>query len=211
MSQIELILERFFSRNPDIKESRDKGLINRRALARYIAEKEHIPMKNFDALVMALRRYPSESSKAINYAGLFRSMRTTARDSIAIVCLRNSEKVLDKIQHLFRSIEIGPNDTFKVVNSSLTIKLFSDMSKLKQIKEYFDKDEILEIYDNVGEINIILPKKVISTYGVLSYITSQLSIHKINILELLTSTPELLIYIENKNLLKTYEVIKYTK
>ena len=208
MSQIELTLEKFFSRNPDIKESRSKGLINRRALARYIAEKEHISMKNFDALVMALRRYPSGQKTSMDYAGLFRSMRTTARDSIAVVCLRNSEKVLEKIPRLFRSIEIGPNDTFKVVNSALTIKLFSDMSKLKQIKEYFDRDEILEIYDNIGEINIILPKDVIDAYGVLSYITSQLSIHKINILELLTSTPELLIYVENKNLLKAYEVIK---
>ena len=90
----------------------------------------------------------------------------------------------------------------------MTIKLFSDSSKLKQIKEHFDKDEILEIYDNVGEINIILSKDVINAYGVLSYITSQLSMHKINILELLTSTPELLLYVENKNLLKTYEVIK---
>ncbi|MCK5289639.1 MAG: hypothetical protein KAJ56_01730 [Candidatus Aenigmarchaeota archaeon] len=208
MSQIELTLEKFFSRNPDIRESRDKGLINRRALARYIADLENIPMKNFDALVMALRRYSSEQKTQMNYAGLFRSMRTSAKDSITVVCLRNSEKVLEKIPHLFRAINVGPNDTFKIVNSALTIKLFSDSSKLKQIKEHFDKDEILEIYDNVGEINIILSKDVINAYGVLSYITSQLSIHKINILELLTSTPELLLYVENKNLLKAYEVIK---
>ena len=82
------------------------------------------------------------------------------------------------------------------------------MSRLNQIKESFETEDILKIYDDVGEINLILPENVIGAYGVLSYITSQLSINKISILELLTSTPELLIYVENKNLLKVYEVIK---
>ena len=57
MSQIELTLEKFFSKNPDIREARSKGLINRRALARYIADKENIPSKNFDALAILVRTY----------------------------------------------------------------------------------------------------------------------------------------------------------
>lgn len=201
-------LEHFFSKNPDVKGARNKGLINRRALARYIAAEEKIPANKTDAILMALRRYPDEPAKTKDLGGLISRMRTSVKDNIAVISLKNSDAVIEKIARAIKSLNHSPNETFKIVQGALSIKIFSDNSRLKQIKEHFEAREILEIRDNIGEINITLPQEVVKTHGLLSYVTSQLEISKINILELLTSTPELLIYVDNRDLLRTYEAIK---
>lgn len=206
MSQIEMILERFFSRNPDLREARNKGLVNRRALARYIANQEKLGSDNFDALIMALRRYPSVPSVGKDVRGLFRQMKTGVKDSVAILCLKNSERVLERIPEIVKSL--GPNETFKLVEGTLSIKLFMDRSKIEGAKGHFDQRDILDAYRNVGEISIILTGESTKTPGIVSYVTSRLAIDRINILELLTSTPEMLIYVDNADLLKAYEVIK---
>ncbi|VVB59575.1 Uncharacterised protein [uncultured archaeon] len=208
MSQIELMLERFFSKNPDVREARNKGLINRRALARYIAEHEKIPVKQSEALIMALRRYPQESSKSKDIAALVKNMRTSAKDDIAIISLKNSDAVLEKLAHAVKSINHTTSETFKIVQSALSIKIFADKVRLKQIKELFDAKEIIEVRDNIAEIDVIFPHEAIDTRGIVSYVSAELAMNKINVVELLTSTPELLIYVDNSDLLRTYEVVK---
>ncbi len=208
MSQIELTLERFFSKNPDVREARNKGLINRRALARYIAEHEKLPIRQSEALIMALRRHPQESPKSKDFAALVKNMRTSAKDNIAIICLKNSEAVLEKLAHAVKSINHTPGETFKIVQSSLSIKIFLDKSRAKQIKELFDAKEVIEARDNIAEIDVIFPHDAIETRGIVSYVSAKLSMNRINVVELLTSTPELLIYVDNADLLATYEVVK---
>lgn len=208
MSQIEMAIERFFAKNPDVREARNKGLVNRRSLARYIAAEEKIPVNKLDAVIMALRRYPVEKDKQKDFKKFFKGMRTSAKDNICVINLKNSDAVIEKIARLVKSMNHGPNETFKIVQGALSIKLFLDNSRLKQAKEYFQPGEIIDVYENTGEINITMPHEAIKTYGLISYITSRLAISKINILEILTSTPELLIYVHHSDILRAYEAIK---
>ncbi|MCK5233596.1 MAG: hypothetical protein KAJ91_02150 [Candidatus Aenigmarchaeota archaeon] len=208
MSQIEMTIERFFAKNPDVREARNKGLVNRRSLARYIAAEEKIPANKLGAIVMALRRHPMEKEKTKDFKKFFKSMRTSAKDNICVISLKNSDAVIEKIARLVKSMNHGPNETFKIVQGALSIKLFLDNSRLKQAKEYFQAGELIEVHDNTGEINLTMPHEVMNTYGFISCITSQLTISKINILEILTSTPELLIYVHHSELLRAYEAIK---
>ena len=203
-----MIIERFFSKNPDVREVRNKSLINRRSLARHIAAEEKIPANKIDAVIMALRRHPLEKEKTKDFKKLFKSMRTNVKDSICIISLKNTDSVIEKTALLVKSMNHSSNETFKIVQATRSIKLFLDNSRLKNTKEYFQPSEIIEVYENIGEINITLPHEVIKTYGMISYITSQLTLSKINILEILTSTPELLIYVHHSDLLKAYESIK---
>lgn len=206
MSQIELLLERFFSRNPDLREAKNKGMVNRRALARYIAHQEKLGTDNLDALIMALRRYPSGPAAGKDVGRLFNQMKTGVKDGIAILSFRNSGRVMEKMPEIMKLV--GPNEAFRLVEGTLSIKLFVEKSRLEQINSHFEPKDVLETYDNIGEISVILTGEAIKTPGIVSYVTSRLAISRINILELLTSTPELLIYVDNADLLRAYEVVK---
>ena len=52
------------------------------------------------------------------------------------------------------------------------------------------------------------PEVSIKTKGIIAYVTSELNISNINIIELLTSTPELIFYTEQKDLLNAYETLQ---
>ena len=54
----------------------------------------------------------------------------------------------------------------------------------------------------------MFPEEAIKEKGVLSTITKELTINDIVITELLTTTPELIIYLKEEYVLKAYEIIK---
>lgn len=203
---INILLQNFFSKNPDIKEARNKGLVNRRALAKYIIKNENLSYNEFEALVTALRRF--ETNKPEDFLNLVKDVKISTKDNIAIVYLEKSEESLKNISKILTIINFNKNETLKIVQGSLSLKLFIDDFNLKKVESIFNSKDIIKIYMNISEINLIFPEKATKTKGQIAYITSQLAINDVNIIELLTGKPELIIYVEENDLLKAYETIK---
>ena len=209
MTQIDvrLLIQSFLNKNPDIRESRNKGLINRRSLARYIIEKERLNNNMFEALVTALRRF---ELKIVSKGTLdiIKDIKISTKDKISIVYLEKSEEVLKNISKVVNLINFNKNETLKIVQGSLSIKLFIDEFNVKKIKDIFNNKDIITIYNNISELNLIFPDKAIKTRGIIAYLTSELSINNVNIIEFLTGKPELIIYVNELDLLKAYETIR---
>lgn len=207
ITNLTLLLQNFFNKNPDIREARNKDLVNRRALAKYIIEKERLDKNRFEALVTALRRFEiAPESKAV--LDTFKEVKISTKDNIAIVYLEKSDEVLKNISKVINLINFNKNETLKIVQGSLSLKLFIDEFNINKIENIFSSKDIITIYHNISEINIIFPDKAVKTKGIVSYLTSQLTINNINIIELLTGKPELIIYVDDADILKAYETIK---
>lgn len=207
---INLLLQNFFSKNPDIREARNKGLINRRALAKYIIEHEKLDINRLEALLTALRRFevnPPDKSTL----DFINEINISTRDKIAIVYLEKSETVSKNISKVIHIINFNKNETLKIVQGSLSIKLFVDEFNVNKVKDIFPSEDIIKIYNNISELTIIFPEKAVKTKGIVAYLTSELAINNINIIELLTGKPELIIYLNEPDLLKAYETIKCLK
>lgn len=204
---LSLLLENFFTKNPDIREARNKGLVNRRALAKYIIEKEHLDVNRYEALVTALRRFEVESVTEESLR-IIKDINISTKSKIAIVYLEKSEDVLRNVLKITKTINFNKNETLKFVQGSLSFKIFIDDSKIKDLKELFSKNDILKVQHNIAELNLIFPSKAPQVRGIIAYLTSELSINKINITEMITGDPELIIYVKEEDLLKTYETIK---
>ena len=209
-NNINLLLQNFFSKYPDIKKSRASGIVNRRALANYIIRKEKLDNSKFEALVTALRRFETkkEDEQSLEF---IKDINISTKDGISIIYLEKSQEVLDSITKVISLINTNKNETLKFVQGSLSLKLFIDSFNLKKVENIFPKKDVISIYNDISELSIIISEKATRTKGVLSYLTSQLFINNINIFELLTGKPELIIYVEGKDLLKAYETIKSLK
>jgi hypothetical protein len=48
-----------------------------------------------------------------------------------------------------------------------------------------------------------------TTYGILAVIANELAINGINIMEVMSCFPEMLIFVEEKNILKAYQVLHH--
>ena len=72
----------------------------------------------------------------------------------------------------------------------------------------FEEFELKHKFNKISEISIMFPDESIKSKGILSVIARELSINDIVITELLTASPELLIYLREEHVLKAYEIIK---
>jgi len=207
---INILLQNFLNKNPDIRESRNKGLVNRRALAKYIIENEKLDKNKFEALVTALRRFELKPT-SVEYLDVVKEIKISTKDKISIVYLEKSEEVLKNILKIINLINFSKNETLKIVLGSLSIKLFIDEFNLKKIENIYSDKDIITTYKNISELNLIFPDKASKVKGVIAYITSELAINNINIVEIITGKPELIVYIKESELLKAYETINRLK
>tara|TARA_Y100000310_G_scaffold343217_1_gene449843 strand:+ start:3924 stop:4559 length:636 start_codon:yes stop_codon:yes gene_type:complete len=207
MTQIDQIIGHFFNKNPDIKGARNKGLINRRALARYIIKTEDLNINKTEAIVSTLRRFEKEKDDSKELLNLFKQVKISTKDKISILSLEKSIQSIQKLKNILSNINYTKNESLKIIDGSSTIKLFVDESNLKGIKEMFTQKEIQKIYSKIAEITMTFPDTSIKTKGIVSYITTELNLNNINLIEILTATPELILYLDDKDLLKAYDTI----
>src|SRR3989338_1097663 len=125
MTQISLILQEFFSKNPDVREARNKGLVNRRALAGYIAKKENLSLNKVEAIVTALRRFEIKKAEPDGIENIIGEISITTKDRIAIISLEKSDSVLKKTEKVMSNTSYAKNETLKIVEGASTIKLFT--------------------------------------------------------------------------------------
>jgi aspartokinase len=205
---MEMLLRDFFHRNPGVKAASIKGLVNRRALARYILKAEGLKATELDALIAALRRFKQEKQvEETDFSKLLGEITIATKENIVIITLRKSVSVFEKLAKVISCVDFSKSELLKISQGAASIKLFIDEPNLKKVKEMFNDRELLDVTKNVSEIGIIFPHDAIHTKGVIAYLSSALSVEGINIIETMTCTPEMSIYVDEKQMLKAYETL----
>ncbi|MBI2108512.1 hypothetical protein HYT54_05275 [Candidatus Woesearchaeota archaeon] len=158
MTQINALLQDFLNRNPDIRGARNKGLVNRRALAGYIARKEGASANKIEAIVTALRRVGIEKEEPADLTRLFRGITITTKDKIAVVSLEKSDSTLQKTQKVLSKVSYAKNETLKLVEGSSAIKLYIDEFNLGKIRDIFAANEIRKIQKDIARNKHVFPR-----------------------------------------------------
>jgi hypothetical protein len=226
MAQIEQIIENYLNKNAHIRFAYSDGLVNRRALARKIIEEHKTLSKSqFDAVIASLRRLNLEKNKSCSFylmnqrsstnsTDLVNSNKTLSdftisiRDSIVIANLSRSSQTLRQIQQIFSHIPYDKNQIFKFVAGSDSAKLFLDFQNYDLVEWYIPRNEILYMKKDISEISLSYSDKIASQKGIISYISSSLFTNDIVIDEILTCSPQLLLYVNQTDSPKVYELLR---
>jgi hypothetical protein len=204
MSQIEQNFSRFLSKRPEIEKCYAQGLINRRALARHLIKQGAAKHSDLDALIAMLRRYDFKKNLG-NDLGIFKDIRISIKDSIAICVYEKTEQNVTSISRLSEKTALTKGETLKVVVGSLNLKVFLDEKNLRNISR---PDEVIR---GISELSIVFGNEATEKKGILSYLTRELSNNDIVISEFLTASPELLIYLKEEYVIKAHEILKDLK
>jgi predicted regulator of amino acid metabolism with ACT domain len=195
----------FLENEPTIKRNLHRKIINQRALAKYIINKTQLNIQ-IDSVISAIRRF--ELSKRFNdyfytIAELLHCSEVDTRTNLTLITIKNTnlKKIIKDIQEFdnFEKIRVLKGDTIS--------KIIIDKNKLDSFKSNCSNKDIININDNIGEIKLILTEKAKDKKGVLAKIASELASYNINIYEIMSCLPELLFYIEEKNLPKAQDII----
>ncbi|MGD1100301.1 MAG: hypothetical protein ABR888_08190 [Thermoplasmata archaeon] len=207
MSQIELGIRDFLVRHPEIEKCHQEGLVNRRALARYLIANGVGTPAELDAVVASLRRYDFGDAEGKG-PELFPAIRVTLKDRIMIVDFEKEKALLQDLQRVIGQFEYDRGDTLKFVVGTTSIKLFVDQAKEPTVRSLLSRYKVRSRLDRLSEISMMFPDAATETRGVLAVLTREFALNDVVLTELLTASPELLIYVRDEHVAKAYEIVR---
>ena len=193
-----------------IKSDLARGLINIRALSRFIQRRirdESGKEMSLDAVISAVRRYPIEDGRKNhqNIGGLLQKI--TMRNKIIDVAMRNDPEIPLTLGKIASQIDYGRGETFRVVAGVESIRVIIDEKNADKLS-IIPKEKIITVVTNLVEIIVSLQKVAERTPGIVSTVTSELAIDGINMIEFMSCVPELIMVVEDKDALKSYELLE---
>ena len=196
-------------KRPCIKKNMKLGLINTRALARYLIKEEYIE-SNLDAVISAIRRYDFNTNDTIfsNCEQILRkTINLSTRSGLVEIALKKDIDIQRAIPNLYRHIKYEYGDVLRILQANETIRILIDMKNLEKISSLFEEEKILDIQKNLAEINMHIHPEMEKTPGILSLITTELAINNINIIDTMTCSPEIIWFVKESDLLKAYQTL----
>ncbi len=205
------------SRKPFLEEALASGLINLSSLARDIYPEVSQRMEKevkHGAIVMALKRLKPDVNYQINerikqVVDLMGDI--TVRSNLADYTYRNSDTLTKNQTHLLEIIS-KRKEIFYTFSQGIyeTTIILSDIIA-DDITEIF-KDEYLTFkIANLSSITIKLPEENTSVFGVYYHILKKLAYEGINILEIISTTHEFTVIVNDRDVDAAFSVLKRLK
>lgn len=202
MKNINKQIWRILSSDLTILKDLSRGIINIRALAKYVLKTYKIKA-SLDAVISAVRRYDIkrfEKHEEIT-KDIFKGALVATRSNLTCITVSNIAR--DKLPLILKQLSKTAR-TFNAIEGTNEFKLIIDNQYVNGIKKRLNKD-IKYIEPDLGEVRIILKKKAIKTIGILTKVSSEISLREINIEDIIVCSPEIIILVKQKDLLKAHE------
>lgn len=217
MKTVASVVEQYLKTKPFLLSSLSEGIINLTSLSRLIMPEIELHLGKDvkqGAVVMALKRVSEELDFKISHK-VSRVMQNigeiTVRSSLTDYTFTTSETLLDsqaklmyeinKIKDVFYTSSRGVNETNIVVSSSVN----------KTVELALKNEKLLRKKENLSSITIKLPQDNVSTPGVYYYIFQSLAWEGIVINEVISTTNEFTIIVDESQVDIAFKVMKDIK
>lgn len=205
------ITEKYINEHPSVKDCVRKGLINYSALTRKISEDLNLDLKkNFDAILIACRRYFSKVKKEdvleTKIINILKQSKLEVKNKIIVVVVEK-DIYFNHLIELHKEIK-KKAEVFHIIEGSKTITLITTSEFLEYIEKLF-KNKILRVTENLAEINLKSSEELEKTPGVIAYLTTLLAENGINIIETMSTWTDTLFVIAENDIAKVMSVLKF--
>ncbi len=207
-STSELVRE-VIERDGVIRNGLARGLINARALARYIqvATREEVSL---EALVSSIRRYPLKEVTTKRQSVGKMIIKLTMKNKIVVVSILNEPSITTALARFSSEVEYGRGETLHIVSGVETVEAVIDSSNLEKLTPMMPKENIIQVSGNLAEIVVSLSEIAFKTPGVIATIGTELAMNNVNLVTYLTygHPPHVIIVVEEKDSLKSYQALE---
>lgn len=206
MTNITRDVQRILDSDSGIRAGLGKGIINKRALAQYI--KNMIKGNgSVDAIISAIRRYENnvaEDKRFEKTRDIIRNASISTKTGIAIMALVKDSPVQELLPKLFSIIHYARGEVLRIIQAEETIKVIVDEKNVQKVTDLFN-GRLIHVERNLAEINMRLAPVSAKVPGVLALLDTELASNGINIVETVSCVPEILWFIDKKDLLKAHQ------
>ena len=210
MTQIAQQVKMFLDNDFIIRKCLFRNIISLRALSRYIIHILDLDRQNLDAVISAIRRYKKEGKEKadMQLKKIFPRITLKTRSNIADISMKKSRKILEQLNKINSIVDIEKGEVIRLIQSEEGIRIIIDGKNLDKFFNYFSRSDCLSIEKNLTEINLHFPLEAVKTKGIISLISSSFNAEGVNIVEIMTGAPELLVFIKEGDLIKALNIIR---
>ena len=198
----------YIDAHPSIKDCVAKGLINYSSLARLIMK--GLEVGNEEAVMIACRRYASKLSVTTDHElailSVLKDSRLEMRTKTCIVTAKNDWSVLHKMDNLFKDLW-NENSIMQCVQSASAVTIIADRMLKDRIMDTVGRFNIIKVRENLVEIAVKSPERIVDTSGVIAYLITNLSDAGINIEETVSCHTDTIFIVGESDMINAYSVL----
>ena len=198
----------YIDAHPSIKDCVAKGLINYSSLARMIMK--DLEVENEEAVMIACRRYASKLSVTTDHElsilSILKDSRLEMRTKTCIVTAKNDWTVLHKMDNLFKDMW-NENSIMQCVQSASAVTIIADRMLKDRVIDTVGRFNLIKIRENLVEIVVKSPEKIVDTAGVIAYLITNLSDAGINLEETVSCHTDTIFIVNEPDMINAYSVL----
>ncbi len=198
----------YIDAHPSIKDCVSKGLINYSSLARTIMK--DLGVDNEEAVMIACRRYSSKLSVTTDHElsilRILKDSRLEMRTKTCIVTAKNDWSVLHKMDNLFKDLW-NEDSIMQCVQSASAVTIIADTRLMERIIDSVGRFNLIKVRENLVEIAVKSPEKIVDTSGVIAYLITNLSDAGINIEETVSCHTDTIFIVSESDMINAYSVL----
>lgn len=217
MKTIASVVENYIKSKPYLSTAMAQGIINLTSLARQIQpEIEEILQKpaRSGAIVMALKRI-SDNLEFTSTHKIIKVLQgigdITVRSNLIDYCFKISDTLLNAQAQFLAEVNTN-NQVFYTSSIGVTesnIVVSNNMAS--QIETYFKEEIMIEKTEDLSSISIKLPTENVTIPGIYYFIFQRLSWEGVNIFEVISTSNEFTILVDEEHVNHAFKAIKALK
>ena len=209
IENIHLFVWKVIDTDISLKKELSRDLINVRKLAAYIIKTQKLDA-SLDSVISAIRRYKSSAIKKEEQQSAYdilKQAKLSVRTQMVSLELKRTDEVKTQLGRPDKLAEYHEHDTVRVLEGSNTVSLIFDKKNTDKIINHFSKKNILHVIKNVGMLELSYSKDLEKTPGVFFIIANELAQNDISIIDALISASEHIIVIDEKDIVKAFDLV----
>lgn len=217
MKTIAACVEDIIVTSPFLEEALTRDIINFSALAKdlnsAISKMLGRPIKD-GAIMMALRRYkpPTNLDNSIRLKRVFTNLGDiTVRSNLSDFTFQNSKTLINSHSKVLEHININQQVFYAFTRGIFESNIIISSSEKESIINAFKKETLIGVQDKLSAISINLPKGNSKIVGLYYQIFKRLAWENVTLYEVVSTTNEFTILVEDDLVDKAFSVIKALK
>ncbi len=217
MNKISDIVEEGIRKMPFIEEAMTANLLNYSSLARLLqpyVSKVMMKSTTEASVLMALKRRPAMGANAINLnAKNFRKHigDIFVRSGLSTFTYANSPTLTEKQTRLLHEVQSLPDTYCSFTQGMYERTLIVSENIVGCVKRIFEKENYVTGNRDLSSATVMLKSSNVRAYGLYYYILKMIAWHGINVIELVSTSNEFSIVIEQKNVNDAFSVLMKIK
>ena len=192
-----------------LKKDLSRQIINVRSLAKYILDTYKVNL-SLDSIISAIRRYPTTPEKKHDKNEVYNLLKQAKIRSItkmASISLKKNEETTRKLGEILPKVDFESGEILRIIEGAKLFKIIIDKKSFDKMSSNFRKSDMIGYNKGIGMVELVYPETLAKTPGVFASISTELGSNNISIIDALIISNEHIIVVDEKDLLKAFEIL----